>query len=243
MSTWLPHLRVSFGGTLGNPALEIWANSIRFKIGANDAPNVASTEMDSAGLDIALPLMITPLQNWITAAPAKVSTYAALTWCKLAWIKADGKQRDVSTHVVDVPAPNNGSSNLIPPYYQTFALTFRTDKRRGRGHSGRIYPPMVSPALQGTGYTAYNDGNGMATAAATLLDALAAAIWITDLGSPPVYPVVGSAARATGPDAGGALLQRITGVVVDLVPDVQHRRTNQLKRAESQTNVVHGAPV
>jgi hypothetical protein len=241
MSTWLPHLRVSFGGTLGTPAAEIWANSIRFKSSPNFSATAPSDEIDSAALDVALPLMVAPIKTWIAAAPSKISNYATCTWAKLAWIKADGHQRDVATHVVEVTAPNAGNSNLIPPYYQTFALTFRTDKRRGRAHSGRIYPPMVAAALQGNGYIAPTDGDGMVGTAVTLLNALAAAIQPDGSGSAPVYPVVASPATATGPDAGGALLQRVTGIVVDLVPDVQHRRTNQLKRVETALSAVTGA--
>lgn len=241
MATWLPHLRVSFGGELGNPAAEIWANSIRFKVGPNFSATAPSEEIDSAAIDVALPLMMEPIKTWIAAQPSKISVHAKCSWAKLAWIKADGKQRDVATHVIEVTAPNNGSSNIIPPFYQTFALTFRTDKRRGRAHSGRIYPPMVAPALQGNGYIGGDDGNGMVGTAATLLNALAGAIQPDGSGQPPVYPVVASPATATGPDAGGALLQRVTGIVCDLVPDVQHRRTNQLKRVESANTAVTGA--
>lgn len=233
-TTWTPHLRLSYGGTLGAPVIEEWSNTVRWKVEDLDGPSPAA-------LDAALAALVgtnftSPLRGWISRAASGVHQSAILTWAKLNWVKADGLQRDPVTHFVETSQPGE-SSSTTPPFYQTFAITLRTALPRGRAHSGRVFPPMVihTPTASGSPYLASANAVGMAQSFATLLedvrDAMGTAFNSESIPQPdPAVFSPGVAAKGTAPT-----WERILSCVVDRVPDVQHRRTHQVPRAEAAT--------
>lgn len=243
MATWLPHLKLSFGGDLGNPKMEIWNCTVRFKAGADSDNTDPSADFTSAQIDAALGALTTPLATWFASADAQLSSVAILNYAKLNWVMANGLQRDVNTHRVDTgpAAGGNGAANQ-PHWHTTFALTLRTGVARGRAHSGRIFPPAVHcPPELASPYISAAHANQMATAFATALNNISEAIQDARGDGTPVFPVVGSPASTSIGDTRGALLERITGVVVDRLADVQHRRTNAIPRLEATRYAVAGS--
>lgn len=245
MATFLKHIKLQFGGTIGTTSTEIWSCTVRFKGNTDDSASVPSVDFSPEQLDTALGLLNAPLQAWMNASDSQLSSNAKLAWAKLNQIEANGKQRDVNTHRIDTGIVS-GSTTRYVPWYQTQALTMRTNISRGRGHSGRIYPPLTLAQPEGgSPYIAEADANRMATSWAAALNGIADAIQtargVSD--ATPVYPVIGSPVPTRVGDTGGALLMRVTGVVVDRVPDVQHRRTNAVPRLEgTRANVTGSTP-
>lgn len=244
MATWLPHLKLAFGGPLG-ANIDEWSCSVRLKCSTDDGGNIPSVEYTDAQIEAALTGLVTPLSAWFAKNSTFIHASATMTYAKLNWIRADGKQRDINTHRRDFAPVNGGGSGTPPPWFVTAALTMRTNYARGRGHAGRIFPPLISAATgSGTPYFSAADATAMAASWATALNDISKAVQ-TARGTgdvTPVYPVIGSPATSGGPNAGGPLLLRVTGVVVDRVPDVQHRRTNRVPRAEGTRAAVTGGP-
>lgn len=229
-TSYVPHLRLSFGGTLGDSVQEIWSNTVRF--------NVIGTPPTREQLETACNALVPVTKAWFQSQSAKIHAEAKLTWIKLNWVGADGKQRDSETVLADVVPPASGQDlTPAPPYYQTFAITLRTRVSRGRGHSGRIFPPMVAlNAVSGTPYTTAAAATGMATTFIQFLrDARFAMgeVW-QDQGVGLPDPAVFSAGSTTAP-VRAPLMNLIISAVVDRVPDVQHRRTNRVPRSEGNT--------
>lgn len=218
-----PHLLLQISGRLGGVnGTEIWTCGIRFYGGAAGIPTRAQLV---TAVEACLPLV----RTWFAGPGSTSASAATLTTLKLNYINAQGKQPEQNTVLADYAAPVPGLVTDQVPFYQSFALTFRTDLRRGRGHSGRIFPPCVSAPIGTDGYVAANSANNMSSLAGALLNNLRRDI-SSALGAPwrPAVISVGDTDKGT---AAGATY--ITGVVVDRVPDVQHKRTNQLLRSES----------
>lgn len=241
MATWLPHLRLQFGGPLG-PAIDEWSCSVRFKKSALIVNTAPSVELDAASLDAALAAMVAPLKAWFGNPNSHISSGCTMKYAKLAWILSTGLQRDVATHRVDFAA-QNGAGAGNPHWFITQALTMRTAVSRGRAHSGRIFPPLVTQNVEApSAYISVADSTAVAATWATCLNALSAAIQANDGAGgdvTPVYPVIASPVATGGPHPGPALLEKVTGVVADRVADVQHRRTNKVPRAEGAIAVVN----
>lgn len=243
MPQYIPHLKLSFGGNIGIPVMEAWSNTVCFKAGGDpDEHSEPGAVVGADEIQSALEDARVPLASWFSSADAKIAGVATLTWAKLVWIQANGRQRDVNTARVDFVPVVSGGQNNAPHWYTTFVLTERTALQRGLGHSGRIYPPLVYAVNEGaTPYISAALAAGMASAWATCLNGISEAIqgsFLPELQGTPVYPVV-AAARPTkiGDDRDAALVP-ITGVVVDRVADVMHSRTRQIPRAEGARAVV-----
>lgn len=230
--TWTPHYRVSWGGTIGNPAQEIWTNTLRFR-GDNDLIGVGAAVLDHDALQAVANALDPVLSAWIGGdASAKISSAASLKWVKVNWIDSAGHQPDTNTIIRDTVAQPGNSAGGVASWFLSYALTLRTALARGRSHAGRIYPPVIALTVDpASGYCSVGEATGMATAFARAIYAMEAAFnaeaGITD---PNIHAIVaspGSALRGTPP-----LFQRITGVVCDRVPDVMHSRTNAIPRAE-----------
>jgi hypothetical protein len=229
---YTPHLRVSWGGALGVPEVEIWSNTVNFV----DSTGTVPTEPEI--LDIAGGIW-TPIRDWFVDSGSIIGPAASLKWLKVVWVLANGHQRDVNTVVHDFAANVFGTGNQgIPIWEQSYCLTLRTAIARGRSHSGRIYPPLNGGAPEAkTPYMAAGSANVMAANFATCLMAIQAGITasfdpaVTNFRPSVVSP--GDTVRGTGP-----LTQPITGVVVDRVADIQHRRTNRVPRLEGTLAVV-----
>jgi hypothetical protein len=227
----IPHLRLTWGGTIGSPEVDAWSNGIAFAVG----PEAMSAEELELAVDTCGPV----LKAWITSSNSQIGLPVLLEWVKAVWVKADGKNRDVNTAVFELNDTSaRGALSPSPSWNQSYALTLRTDISRGRGHSGRIYPPVSGGNPEGT--TPYLKGQFadlMAQQFATCLTALKAAIGAaqTPQNSRPAVPVVVS--RVTD-DGRPPILTPITHVVVDRVADVIHSRTAQVPRNESATFTV-----
>jgi hypothetical protein len=233
---WPPHMRLAFGGTIGNPAVETWSNTLRFHFGGLWAgvPVIGADpyEPDRDQLQDMCNELGGAVQDWVQNASALISNDAKASWCKFNWITADGSQRDVNTVVTDF-TPVGGAIMEHPPWYQTYVITLRTALTRGRGHAGRIYPPLAGPhgLVAGSPYITPADATAMATAAAAFISSCATRISdVVDVPAAQVAHAVvispGSHEKGTSPVA-----YDITGTEVDRVPDVMHSRTTQVPRA------------
>lgn len=242
MATWLRHLKLAFGGEIGTPALEQWSCTVRFKANSDDGNTVPTVDFTPEQIDTALGNLNAPLQAWFSSPNAQIGSVARLTWAKLNMIEVNGKQRDVNTHRIDTGIVAGGGGAASVHWFVTMALTERTNVSRGRAHSGRIFPPcIVSTPQAGTPYVGPNVAKDMAAAWANCLNGISTAIHAArgagDVTK--VYPVIGSPAD-TRIGGGGPLLERVTGVVVDRVGDVQHRRTDSVPRVEGDRTAVAG---
>lgn len=238
MATWLRHIKLQFGGTLGTPAVEEWSNTLRFKMNPapfDTDPTAQSQIMTGPELEDALEAIEPILAGWFRSGAVRINQVAQLRWAKLNMINEAGKQWDQNTHLREWAPVVGGSTFQSVPWYQTQALTMRTEKQRGRAHSGRIFPPCVDANPQGlTPYVDPTVAQGMAAQFAGLLSNISQALADTALApNVDVRPVIASPATSSGPNPGPALLQAVVGVVVDRIPDVQHRRTNRIPRLES----------
>lgn len=237
-AVWEPHLKLSWGGNLGVPAMEVWSNTVKWKVTGFEP---SRDELESACAAVA-PIIGT----WLHSADAAINQSAVLSWVKLNWVLATGKQRDAVTVLHELlPSVAGGNSYATPPFYQTAAITLRTRLTRGRAHSGRIFPPMVAfdTASLLTPYASVASVNAQANAFITLLrnvrTALGTAFTAGHPGALTPDPGVfsaGSIEHATAP-----LWEPIISAVVDRVPDVQHRRTNRIPRSEGTTVVLDPA--
>ena len=232
-ATYLPHLRLSYGGVLGNSVPEQWSNTLRW--------TVLGQPPSRDQLEAACDAVRSPLAAWFQRSDSGIHVQASLTWAKLNWILETGRQRDTETVQSDFAPPVGGSrQEPAPPYYQTFAVTFRTRVSRGRGHSGRVFPPMVVHLeTNGTPYTTAASANAMASSYALLVRQARAAMGLIWQDSGVGVPIlaVQSPGSSTAP-VRGALQSEIIATVVDRVPDVQHRRTNRVPRSEGNTVLI-----
>ena len=233
--TYVPHMKLQYGGALGLAALDEWSNSLRFL----PPPGFAPSDED---LDAACAACVVPLSDWMARADTNISNSAKLDVVKLNWVQANGKQRGQNTILRDVIPSVSGAVGINPPpWFQTFAVTFRTRNRRGPGSVGRVYPPLVfhdAPSFEQGPYTTAAKATAMANSFRTLVIDLRTAIaqaWTGGGSNVPVWSVMspGDTVRGTQPRA-----TEIISVVVDRVPDVQHRRTNRVPRAEGTTVII-----
>jgi hypothetical protein len=228
---WTPHYRVTWGGTIGDPPLEIWSNTLRFR-GDQDVFGQGAPVLDHDQLQTVSDALAGVMSLWMNDSSALIGQVAKLHWVKVNWVNNLGLQPDQNTIQTDVPAAPGGLGAATVPWLLTYALTLRTALHRGRAHAGRIYPPVVGPPLTGTGpYITTVAATGMATAFARTIFAMEAAFNdAASINDPNIHAIVASAgdtAKAVEPT-----FQRITGVVCDRVADVMHSRNRQIARSE-----------
>lgn len=235
--TWLPHLKITLGGVLGSPAVEIWSCGLRYYPASPSTPPTPNQLQGVA--DAVAP----DASAWMSAPEGAISKSAYLTYVKAVWVLNTGKQRDANTAMHDFASPvQGGGNNAAAIWEQSYALTFRTAVNRGRGHSGRIYPPIsgTGPAV-GQPYCAAGDANVMASNGALLLTN--AATHVAGV-IEPSGPTGGFAVMSVGDTVGGItpLATYITAVVCDRVADIQHRRVNRVPRLEGTTTTIPYIP-
>lgn len=229
--TYQPFIRAQWGGTLGDPAQDIWSNSVAFHGGGNPfEPGYLPTR---AELVEAAPNVFAALASWMGRPQSFISAGATLRYVKLNAILENGKQRDMAT--VEFLGTRAGDTiSQQHPWQASWALTLRSDTyTRGRGHSGRIYPPMVcAPMDAASPYTTFPAALLMAESFRDCLNGIAAAIGeAVDVPAAEVYhPVINSPGRVAAGQTGFA--PNIDRVVCDRVPDVQRRRVNAVLRSE-----------
>lgn len=224
---WLPHVRLAFGGGLGNPSIENWTNSVRFLEQDGFLPDRDHLEET---LDDLWPKLVT----WFSASDSLIGQGVYLSWAKLNVVNADGKQRDINTVLTEQTPVGSGGQGVS--WNTTIALTHRTARNRGRGANGRIFPPAIyAPVSGSTGLISANDASRMATSWRDFL--VGAESSLNDhgaqTGAQEWHATVISPGDLDGTgDARNSMFGYITGVVADRVPDVQHRRTKSIPRSE-----------
>jgi hypothetical protein len=229
--TWTPHIRIAWGGSIGT-GKEIWTNSMKYV----PAAGALATEAQLSAADLPV---IQALGRWVSVSapnPSFIGQDANLSWLKMNNILASGLQATQATHIYEVGGGYNGYDANSVPFYQTFAITLRTALKRGRAHSGRLFPPCVQPPIvAGTGMCSVGDATAMALSFQVCLTSMQTAL--VAAGIPGGFAICspGDATKGTVPIHTG-----ITGVVVDQVPDVQHRRTDRLPRSEGATSAFAG---
>lgn len=236
---WPEHVKLSFGGTLGVPAAETWSNTLRFHWGGTwTGIPIIGTEPAEPTRDKLVDLcnlMVGPIHDWMQNPSAHINQWARATWCKLNWIKSDGTQRDLNTVVTDFAPVAGANSEAPPPWFVTQVITLRTSATRGRGHAGRIYPPMVWPGLDNmvgsSPYISAANAGAIAQAAAAFIQQCADTLSMANVDNfQRAHAVVvspGSHEKGTSPIA-----YDILSAVVDRVPDVMHSRTKNVPRLE-----------
>lgn len=232
---WLPHMKMSFGGDLGTPAMEKWSNTLRFHFGGTLLG--AGYEPTRDQLQDMCNQLGGAVQDWMHNASANINQAAKASWVKLNWITENGTQRDLNTVVTDFAPASGQNAFAPPPWYVTQVITLRTAVSRGRAHSGRIYPPLVWPGIDGATpmgpYISAQKATDIATAAAFFINSCATRISdVVDVPAADVcHPIVvspGSHEKGTQ-----SISYDIVSTVVDRVPDVMHSRTKSIPRLES----------
>lgn len=216
MMTFKLHHRVTFGGTLaesnaGAPD-EIWAC------------NVNVTGVDAEGFDEEAYLdSIAPrLATWFSSVDGHMSNEAALTYVKCNQVGPDGLYVDkTTTHRRDINPVAQGVAAPVDPSIISIAISWSTDKARGPGSHGRIYPPNATVGSSGQMFLTGFSGPQIATSGFQLLGILQN----DGHAGPTLAPVVASKVNATN--------TQITGVRVGSVKDVQRRRKSALRETYS----------
>lgn len=171
---YVPHYLASFGGRLGVPSsdqshIDIWQCNVRLVgllYGAhyNGNGNWAqpTTEIDpEAMLAYSFPKLQTWFQTNVGAAPNQVGlmSMATLEYLKINRIGANGKYADATTHQHTYPANVGGLLATTVPWTNTVAISWHTDKARGAGSQGRVFPPVFVPSVNQPVISATLQGN------------------------------------------------------------------------------------
>lgn len=209
---WHPHTLVSFGGDMNDG--EIWNCTLRIVSpnGTNGPISEPEGYVQAQG---------PKLKTWFTNSAARLNAGARLTYLKANSIGNDGKYSDPNvTHQFDISGAQGGT-NGTQAAFTSLVTSWTTDHSRGLAHRGRMYLPWALPAVVDSGSrisTQFRDD--CADFAKQLLDILAGNI-STD--GEYGWPVVASAKNQAW--------NRITGIEVGDVVDVQRRRKNRVSEA------------
>lgn len=222
---YAPHTLVTFGGRLASTVSgvqEIWQCGIRLRIQLSDLVSWGGGVTNPATYMAAI---ASPLSTWFHTSSSTVGgseflgnrSDAYLDWLKVNNIGVDGKYADkIHTNRYDYATPlAGGAVNSSCPPFVTLAVSLTTASKRGPGHRGRIYLPLLPPLSTNAVIStlAQTQANGTVKA---LLNVLKAP---SDTGGT-ITPVVASGINAaTNP---------ITGVACGQILDVQRRRKNKL---------------
>lgn len=238
----LPHLRLTWGGDLGSPAADQWVNGLNWRV-KGEPPS--ADELDAITAEVK-----DSISSWHQYAGLNTSAAARLAWIKAVYVQSSGKQRDQNTAEYDFPANAlpAGSAQAIP-WHQTYAITLRSANSRGLGSAGRIFPPACGPGPEGlTPYASATFANNVAAAFVSIFTQVRNGMirvlnpglanngsWdnVELAGAPrSVFLAIVSRKSVTNPTP---RITDVTGVVLDRVADVQHRRTAQVPRLEGST--------
>lgn len=266
MTTVLPHIKIAWGGSLGDPGMEVWTNSIGW-MAKTDSNWTNIVNRGVSGTQDNISALSTAIGQWFqtpcstetadTEKGAGINPQANLEWVKLNIIGANGKYLFASnTFFYPVAISGGGTmagnSLYSPPWQMTTAITLRTTVSRGRGSKGRIYPPMAgAPDNRSNGPYSYPAvTQQMANGFAGLLDNINSGLYFstssggydTQIGAANALEgncCIVSTSPTSGPHAGATpLLSPILTVEVDAVPDVQTRRVNRIPRRIGRNQTV-----
>lgn len=224
--TWPIHILLAWGGTLGNPGVDIWANTLKFRAVGPPAGDLTIEQQEifaNAMIGALTPLHQTVMAN---SSGGLWNASARFQWIKLNTIGHDGKYFHDTTTVVDlgteVPGKGSGAN-----WRTSQVITFTTAKARGRAHSGRIYPVGTvtgGSVTAGSPYVSAADADAARDAMILCFQTIMAFDVVSGVSLVPVN---------VSPDPlgqSGGFMEDITGVEVDRVLDTQRRRTNRVPR-------------
>ncbi len=208
---YVPHTRITFGGTFGavSTAVEQW--SFRFNLN-----NVARAE-DQAALATALK------DAWQTHLAARCRSRVRLTQVKVAEINAEGKYSTLDAPGIwsgDIAA--TGSDNTLIPNQVALAISLTTGQR-GPSSRGRFYLPLPVYSAEADGRLDAASVNTMRTAAVAFLDAVNLAASNATLLTSRKVGILGR--NGTNP--------KVTGVRVGKVPDTMRSRRRSMLEEHS----------
>lgn len=224
MKTWIQHLLIAWGGTLGTPTQDVWTCTLKAIV-------------HPAGLQTVDAFTLTDQQEWLTGAKSAFSawmsssntagglprgTCAALTWIKANMIGTDGKYMYSTTSQLDVtPAVTGGIQSANPRV--SAVVTLETAIGRGRGSRGRYYPPAVGfqPDSVNSVFLSTSKVTGQLGIEKTFLNALKAVTVTSGRYIELANVSPGDSVKGTDP-----LWAGILKISMDNVADTQRRRTN-----------------
>lgn len=218
-----PHLLLTFGGTLGTSD-EVFQCGIRFikRAGLIGPDPVTPNASDAGEL---LNDSVNKISDWWNSNDVEVGGNAVLRWAKCAAIGGDGRylyDTDPKVHDYDPGVPAGGATRAYP-FQVSKALSFKTDRNRGRATNGRIFLP--SPA------NLVDTNTGLITVSQTEVDHHAA--FIEDLKTSGIDSETTPAVVSSSNEEWAL----ITRVRVGNVLDTQRRRRAQLPETYLQADV------
>lgn len=228
--TWTPHLLIAWGGVLGDPAADIWTNTLKCLVTDGGGASVLTEAEQQEWLGLAAPFF----QAWVAYSTSTCKTHGVsvkLQFLKANMIGDDGKYIYSNTAIHDyVPVVTGQGAETN--WRQSLVVTLRTTKQRGRAHVGRFYPPStpISGYVANTPYAATAYAQEYANQAAKLIGNIDG-ITLTS-GKTTSVCVFSPGLSDVGLEPA---FTAVSGFEVDLVPDTQRRRTNRVAR-----NVVVG---
>lgn len=213
-------VRLVFGGSIGT--VQTWSTSLWADLGA-PGPEPSQGQLNAfvaasaaAGID---GLNAVAAQAW--------SSEVTLDHLTGYWYAPNTtKSGAVSTPAqLQVHGANSGAL----PYYTSIVASLRTGTP-GRSGRGRNYLPLLRSGLVGpTGQIPSGNAQAIADAWASV---------ITDLNGVPAQTMNPNGQRIVVASFTKGIPHPITSVVVDTVPDTQHRRVDQLSPAAVATSLV-----
>lgn len=129
------------------------------------------------GNDIPQPIDLAPLaavcSSWFSNGGSRIPSLCKLTTIKLNRIAPNGKYADPSaSFFFDYETPvAGGSSGSVPPQL-TMAVTLETQKQRGLGARGRMFPPLVAPGIGTDGLVSETTSREIADSATAFITAI-----------------------------------------------------------------------
>lgn len=222
--TYALHTLVTFGGAIGigeTGGADRWQCGVRVGFDVGDGTLIAAPDL-AGFLAVAGPALNTALHTG--SGVALLASDCSVDFVKAAQIDTTGKYVAVANNpaIYSPTGTLTGSAGRVGTPMQALKLTWQTALAHGPGHQGGIYVPFI-------GYAGWNTSS-ISTQAQTDYRAWGKAILTAlhqTVGGATSWPVVASEKTGT--------LNKITGVKVGNVIDVQRRRKEQVIETYSST--------
>lgn len=213
------HVYVTWGGTLGVGAQEIWQTGVRVAPGAaGDTPAFPTLAQGQA-------LMSAMQTKWV------LNTNQTMNWCTLKWLKFSeiGANGALLGQPLVVPStPQSGiagpQTTVAHPFQISYVMTLWSGSTYGKGNYGRCYLP--APA-----FASNNDG-AISGSQQSMVDWFGS--WLKGIESSAATWPNGSAPMWVhimhqGSSSGGERSNRVAKVRAGNIMDTQRRRRNKLR--------------
>jgi hypothetical protein len=219
--SYTPHILVTMGGSLSEVGAtdEIWQIGVR---GINPAATPSTgTVPGSTNLEAMLgeQAVLPGVSGWFTAGSSFNANTAHLGWMKAAFINGAGAYA-AAPEIFDFGTGPVGGGTPTMPSFCSICYSWTTGKSFGYARTGRVYPPnFCMPVAAGSSISGANAA-ALANAAKVLIDRL------TVSGSD--YQFEPHVMSKTG-----GVHNKITGVRVGNIIDVQRKRKNAVSETYS----------